>query len=695
MADKLPQTVVVLPTFVDGEIPPAAKLTVLAAQTRAANRKLEKAVGDHLGQSKPYWPTPSNEDLSRGPEAAGTGSVLIGTVDTLPLDIASLSRLIGPSSLLNPHHFAGDGTVREIVESVTDVNEYRNVHHFKYKPTNNTITIVESTPGVYTSSVASIDLVLADGDYFYDWANSAIWSYAAIGDHDYDGTPDGGWTCTFKYEVDPNEFAGAGSQQNSTFNTIPDIAQLEAAGSALVDVVGAVAGYQRFQLPLCTHQAMPDRDGGGITVLDESYVNLTDNNIRLEVPRVLQDNMGAGEQIPEGFMVIKNYTTGQAYTEAEILYVDATHVDVGNVDLSAEIAAGDLLYLVTVGASLTEAVYSLRSAVRYPGRRVYGGEPVRVEDIAGLIGGYGYYPTSDTGWHNPTPQYLHRDGYNASEGQHNDYNVMRGDFVLGSAAAGVAPGEYYTTGEDSVKLIYAHASNAESFWDDSVYGQDAGVTGAVVHDGRHVYEDEVMFAGGAAMQANTTRDIWIPATAFTWFPANTPASATALLTNVHPYIAVSSIGTGIWDGYLDLRPYIFDALGIDHTTLKAAGDDDHGALIQDVYFYYHIDDDTSGTAKITAEGFHDDLSTLPTSGAAAYSGSISSFSYSKINSDHAATYPTDEWYLISEVAIGAEINAGHSYTLHVELTNDPGSEPSPEFYGVRVFVNERNIAKST
>jgi hypothetical protein len=435
MADKFPQTLVVEAKFVSGEAPKATKLSVISAQTKAALRRVEKAIGDVQDQNAPYSADAPVTSLSRPAGKLADADVVDDSPAQRRLDIASIARLIGPASNLNPHELDdGTGAVEEVVPTsgVTAVHEF----FTSYLP-DGALTFSDST--VFATLVATPNLLNAAGEYYVDTDTGRVFSYTAM---------NGG---TVTYDVRPAEWAGGTSPQRASFNVIPDPAQLE-NGVGLTDGGLDVDNRYIFTLPTCTHQQWNAAGDG--TTLGQGDVN---GGQQLKLPYVLTemfDSLPGGPFIiPEGFVVLKNYTNGAVYSQAVAWWVSETEIRFSGIYIDTELANGDLFYLITVGSDITGAIDDLRRKSRHAGRRDLGQALVDVENIAGILryeapsGGYG--PSSDPS--NWAPQYLHRDGYLGGDDGAADNNVMRGDLVLGK---GSTPGAFYGTGATTKKLAF-------------------------------------------------------------------------------------------------------------------------------------------------------------------------------------------------------------------------------------------------
>ena len=436
MADKLEPGIAVTPTFVEGESPSPAKLNSISAQMKHAAEQLEKAIGDVHGQSAPY----ASGTLTTLNPAWGrnrtTGVVLSSTTERLT-DIANIARLIGPSSNMNPRMLSS--------ESITE-NVPAGVHQFSLRfppegPVSTSVTFSDAAK--FANFQPSADLV-SSGDYHV--SDDGV-VYVA------DETTGG----TVTYITDPSTYAGGFAYAGSSFNAIPGPNQLEAGGNGLSFSAPDSNGRRTATLPLATH-AQSDINGTSTSLDDEDPIY----NQQLELPEVL-GSLTAGDEIPAGFLYIKNYTTGEIYDSATYYYNDQSSVIIGGVDLTDDITAGHKFYVVTVGTNITTSIDDIRQKMFHSHSREFGEPFIDAEHLVGwtkYAGNSGHFTKSEIPG-NFAPQYLHRDGYRAGfdDANANDANVMRGDLVIG--LAGGSPGNYLGSGE-SHKLIFGGVGIAQA-----------------------------------------------------------------------------------------------------------------------------------------------------------------------------------------------------------------------------------------
>lgn len=421
MSDKLRQGIAVVPEFTEGEKPTPAKLNALGSQLKRATEQVEQAVGDTLGQSWPYVPTSSTR-LSPAHGRSRSSNFALTDAPERALDIASLARLIGPASNLNPR-------MLEDTKSVAD-DVPIGVHEFslRYKPDDST-SVVLSDAAVFTTLKASASELDTAGDYY-------------IGElgHVYCASISNGGTAVYDYTS--SLINGGVAPQGARFNVMPDPNQLEAGGLGVAFSAKDGQGRYPATLPVITHQQ--SNIEGSSVVLDSNDVNF---GVQLQLPGVLTENFTPGEEIPAGFVYLKNFTTNEVYEDGVYYYNGATSVLVGNIEIDSEILNGDLFQIVTIGTDITSSIDDLRVKSFHSHDRSHGEPLIPVKGLIGVLADPtskgAYVPSSIIG--NVFPQYIHRDGYEASGSTLSDKNAMRGDIVFGLTSG--APGSYLGAGE--------------------------------------------------------------------------------------------------------------------------------------------------------------------------------------------------------------------------------------------------------
>lgn len=391
------------------------------------------AIGDIHTESYPYSSlTDSKLAVGYGRNLYASGA--IPNSPTRPLDIVSLGRLIGPASNLNPH-MLGPNSITESVPM--------GVHQFSLTYTVETpASTIFSDTTVFINRKTTVEDLLVAGDYYID-AYGRVFSVTAMS---------GG---TVTYDLDPVMRGGGQTYQDSTFNVIPDVNQLEAGSGCSVGALDG-DGRRAITLPTVTHHHY---DTAGIfnvlTATDPTF------GLQLTLPKVLVDSWSLEEEIPGGFLYLKNYTKNKIYKAATYYYYSSSSILIGGEDITEDVDAGDIFCIITVGTDITTSIDDLRRKSHHSHDRRFGEPLVSVAslaDVFAVAGNSGVFaPSAIPG--NYFPQYLHRDGYTTNvDANVNDENIMRGDLVLGVEGA-VAGGHNTDTGA-SFKL---------RFWGDGLF----------------------------------------------------------------------------------------------------------------------------------------------------------------------------------------------------------------------------------
>lgn len=414
MSDKLKPGMQVNVTFSNGEKVVASKLNAIPAQVKNGLEQVEKAIGDIHDESWPYS-TETNMFLSEPASRELTAEDALTNASNRRLDIVNLGRLIGPASLLNP-----------IVEGAKEITETVPTGVFaftlKYLPEDITAIVFEDAD-VFTNLKENPEDVLLSGDYYIDELGRV---YTA------DVTAGG----TVTYTFNPVAVNGFTAPQGARFNTIPDLNQLENGNGC---TIGAIDGNGQYtiSLPEITHH-FRNADGNSteLSGIDPCYLQ------QLHLPLILEE-LTTGEEIPKGFLYLKNHTQNEIYNTASYYWNNNISLKIGEVDLDEAIARGDVFYIITIGSSITGSIADLRQKLLHKHDRANGEELVHFKNLQGateLAGDRGAYgPSQKSG--NFLPQYLHRDGYiEGVDESINDANCMRGDIVFGvvDASAGEA-----------------------------------------------------------------------------------------------------------------------------------------------------------------------------------------------------------------------------------------------------------------
>ena len=355
MADKKKSGISVMPEFVDGEQPSAQKFNSIGAQVKASDYNLEVSIGDIWDESYPYSGV-SNKTLSLNKiKSNGSGSEYIDTNSRgSKLDIASLGRLIGPASNLNPITLSYDrnGALYKTVSQEQISGTSGNEHTFVYPPVGGgTLTFTDTT--TFANSVASLNTLNSAGDYHVDFSKGAVHTYSPITQTSY-----------VTYQTNPTSYEGGGSPIGATYNVIPDPAQVNLSiGNQLAITLEADGSYL-VVLPSVSHEAS-NRIGNTTLLNLNRDLNAT---VQLTLPLAVTLACSSGQYasqigtdtgipgtiIPEGILHLRDENTLQIYTEATYFYVNnysfkiktTEELDIANHKFS----------VITVGNNITSRI---------------------------------------------------------------------------------------------------------------------------------------------------------------------------------------------------------------------------------------------------------------------------------------------------------------------------------------------------
>lgn len=446
MADKLKPGISVRTTFVDGESPKAAKLNSLSSQLQNASQRLEAVIGDLHSESYPYSSLTSvHLGLPYGREKASSAGLL--NAPTRALDVANLGRLIGPASNLNPHQMESQSLTEAVPAGVHEFST-----HF---PPQDPLALSFTDIAVFATLVAAPEDLNATGEYYVD-------SFGRVYTVD---TTNGG---TVTYTYNPRALQGGNTYQNASFNVIPDINQCENGVGCTVGGIDA-NGRRPVTLPVATHHHY-NIDGTTVTLAaaDPLY------NQALLLPKILIDNWSAEEEIPGGFLYVKNYTKNKVYKQATYYYNSSSSVLMSGEDITNDVNDGDTFCIITVGTDITTSIDDLRKKLHHSHDRSFGEPLVPVQALVGILSAAGnsgvFVPSEIPG--NFAPQYLHRDGFNrAVDNSMNDRNVLRGD--LGIGVDGAPAGTSVSASGASYKLRFFGKGSGADANDESTIHKDA------------------------------------------------------------------------------------------------------------------------------------------------------------------------------------------------------------------------------
>ncbi len=366
MADKLRRTIPIKITFSEGERPTASKLSAVADQSRKALNVVEKAIGDIWNQS---------------------GDPLLISNE---LQIPNLGRMIGEARYLNPVMYSLIGSsdsetpytfkVTETVSSIWGTGATSG--YFKFLPAGEI-----TASSIFTTLVASEDLVLIAGDYYID--SFGKWKTFS---------PLSG-TVTVTYDVQSSDGSWAKNEYNRP-NIIPDPRQLTFTGCRVSTSSSKYFLHLPPRRPLdfdndfeitSNYPTIDDYSLNEATSIDvdnlklwqsSSIDALAHEHYRYSLPEELRsqiDNMVAGDLFPAGALylwdletntLVENVTFSKPTVSPYDEYNWVLEIASDSIDFSGKVTAdesessysGTSYALIVVGSSLSRSLYWLSNA---------------------------------------------------------------------------------------------------------------------------------------------------------------------------------------------------------------------------------------------------------------------------------------------------------------------------------------------
>ena len=435
MPDKLRDLFPIPITWASGEQPSAAKLSGWANQTNRALEAIEKALGDMHSDFHPLFASSTNTPIP-GWARSKAGIVLNAT--DLHLQILSLARLVGPSSVLNPRILGGVAATITGEPLPSDTGEF----YLRFIP-DHTIGSPPtwSNTTKFATIVASPDLVVDEGDYYVDFTTGKVIVHGA----------ESGMG-TVEYNVATGSDNMLDSFHGASFNVFPGPQQ------SVKCTVAASGSAWRLTLPVLTDQ----QADWGHTSTTLTALNDLNYNVQLFLPFWITNEYSATEAIADNLMAVWDET------EKRVISGSFTYVSSTAVDYTGEtLIAGSNRYslILSGGTDLTRMVDDLRSRAR---EHKHDGtnKDMRIDhsDLSELaVGGvagaeyYSFFDDGQSGFPNHHPQYLGRWGRDGSNSQ----NAMLGN-ILFAATAGGQPS--FGLGSNSFGLFFGDFSTGPALY---------------------------------------------------------------------------------------------------------------------------------------------------------------------------------------------------------------------------------------
>lgn len=360
MADKLRRQFPIKITFVDGEQPTAAKMNALSSQTRNGMGTLEKAIGD-------LWNSSGD-----------------ATLNSYPLQIPNLARLLGENKYLNPA-LVPVGSAFEFTEDLGLRYENKNTGYLLLPPSSSTLTIVNDGGAFTTSGVANESDVSTVGTW---WVENSTGKFRTAKAMDANAV--------VTYTVDPTTLWIPG--QKTLPGIIPDSRQTTFTGCKITFEGGKYYLHFPPRQPLTLSSTeLPSRYPSTAEAADANNLRSTagvgtkkywqhtttalagsgDSFYRYALPEELQ-SIGLGEEIPRGTLHLWNLATDSIIEDVIFkmpapaesvrlgfqLEVSSTLFDFGTVDtssgtqLEADYSSTGLV-LITCASPVTRSIWNL------------------------------------------------------------------------------------------------------------------------------------------------------------------------------------------------------------------------------------------------------------------------------------------------------------------------------------------------
>lgn len=424
MSDKLNILTSNIIRFVAGERPTADKFNAMNQYYSRSIENICRAIGDMYGRSiddplSPKWNPHSTEDGR-------------------PLDMATIGRLIGPASNLNPKMFGSSSEIIEIFDA-DFINSNKELQ-LKYSIGVFGIFPIVAVKKIDTDGVeSSFNLTSV---FAGDINTYAIWKTKVIGFHS-DLTLSPGETIKITYTTLTLNVEGGINYLNAGWNVIPDPnqnAKIRFAGTGLngagvLSLAGPATGYD-YHINLTGYKITSQQSGAttlnvtGVQSRDDEYNQDKD----FEFPTWYQGKFqeaGSAEitELPEGLVYLKDLISGEIYLTATYGYLNSKELYIKDANL-CEDDDRDFCLILT-GTDITTSIDDLRNKMFNHRHDGSFGEPfIRIQDLVGKFVTGEFGPSSIPG--NEFPMYLHRKGYQTDTNTQNGNNAMLGDILMGN-----------------------------------------------------------------------------------------------------------------------------------------------------------------------------------------------------------------------------------------------------------------------
>ncbi len=435
MTDKLRNSFINIPEFVDGELPTSLKLNACFKSILGAFSKVEEAIGDITVKDSDNTPL-SNK----------------------PLTIGSIGRFLGPLESFQPNF----PTRTEFLFSIP-LATGTNTWTLPLWPRNLSgvldINVSISSPIDYQGSSlfavekAAADPLVALGDWKYDPIRNKIHSYSPLAS----GTVDIIGTSYLAADADQGignywNLGNATPNVQPSFNVVTPTSITVSSTSHLLYNYKAVMGVQAYDnySPINNSLGFVNNNSALQTLASTSeYLEQGANpfygvsaSIQQRLPYGIDVIYTADDEIARPFVVLYDETNDVLLNDARYFYIDTTSFGIKTGSLNV---SNNYRVITNGGVDISSQLKGLTYTLQY--HRHDGPNSLSHDDMSKL----GYSPTPANfpaiigtdirhGWHRPTqvskipgnphPQYLMRNGYSHGMDLGNKDNMFTGDFVL-------------------------------------------------------------------------------------------------------------------------------------------------------------------------------------------------------------------------------------------------------------------------
>ena len=372
-------------------------------------------------------------------------------------DIANLARIIGPASNLNPR----------FLENKTIANEVVPNGLYEYQPKYRAV-LIDAVSGF---NLREDGFFTGENQYYFDTFSGSIkFSSPTSGDVEISYV-------TFIQESGPNYI-------DARFNVIPDPNNTDSAGKLTVTYNDN--GSYTVDLPLV-------KGNQDESVLDDADLLF---GRQISLPKWMENELTAGDTIPQYSLYLKNRTTQESYVDATYVYNSPTQITISNLNIGNQgCVDGFDLCLITVGTDITTSIDDLRRKMFEHKHDGSFGEPrISVYDIVDIYKhqpGNGLIFDNSSNEHNIFSMYLHRGGYESDTELGNGNNAMLGDLVMGLNSFNSLTNKVVVGSGESRKIVFGDTDGHQIYKDSNDHLYIEGKTGKNIIVGKKENGDDL------------------------------------------------------------------------------------------------------------------------------------------------------------------------------------------------------------